>query len=122
MMPIIPRDAANVLHIYLIDIMIIGWICTNKGAVPFPNLDLAVYVCRKHNKLVIIMEPVKGGNLATVNQYNEMRELLQYTDPSQSPASWTRRYAASPEGALPEYLSTANARKIAALANLYGRK
>ena len=89
---------------------------------PFPNLDLAACVCRKHNKPVIIMEPVKGGNLAAVNQYNEMRELLQYTDPSQSPASWALRYAASPESALPDYLSTANARKIAALAKLYGRK
>ena len=57
-------------------------------------------VCRKYNKPMIIMEPVKGGNLATVDQHTEIRELFQHADPSQSPASWALRYAASLDGVL----------------------
>ena len=48
-------------------------------------------VCRKHNKPVIVMEPVKGGSL--VNLPQEAAELL--TDYSQ--AGYALRFAASPE-------------------------
>ena len=45
-------------------------------------------VCRKHNKPVIVMEPVKGGSL--VNLPPKALELL----PKGSPASYAIRYAA----------------------------
>ena len=53
-------------------------------------------VSRKHGKPVIIMEPVKGGNLA--NPPKEVRDLFESVDPKASPASWAIRYAASLDG------------------------
>ncbi len=52
-------------------------------------------VCRKHNKPVIVMEPVKGGSLVNIPDeakkiYNELGEL--------SPASYAIRFAASFDG------------------------
>ena len=49
-------------------------------------------VCRKHNKPVIVMEPVKGGSL--VNLPAEAKALL----PDGSPASYAIRFAAGFEG------------------------
>lgn len=49
-------------------------------------------VCRKHNKPVLIMEPVKGGSLA--NLPAEAAALL----PGGSPASYAVRFAAGFEG------------------------
>ncbi len=53
-------------------------------------------VARKHGKSVIIMEPVKGGALATLNA--DARAALEAARPGSSPASWAMRYAASLEG------------------------
>lgn len=53
-------------------------------------------VARKHGKPVIIMEPVKGGNLAAPPQ--SVRELFEKVNPGASPSSWAIRYAASLEG------------------------
>ncbi len=53
---------------------------------------LCYEVCRKHNKPVWVMEPVKGGTL--VNLPKEALELLT----NGSPASYAIRYAASFEG------------------------
>lgn len=50
-------------------------------------------VCTKHNKPVIVMEPIKGGILANVPQRAE--EIFKNYDPEMSAASWAIRYAAS---------------------------
>ena len=55
-------------------------------------------VARKHGKPVVIMEPVKGGNLA--NPPKDVRELFQKANPAASPASWAIRFAASLDGIL----------------------
>lgn len=55
-------------------------------------------VARKHNKPVVIMEPIKGGTLA--DPPSRVRQLLTEADPKVSPASWAVRYAASLEGIL----------------------
>lgn len=55
-------------------------------------------VARKHNKPVIIMEPVKGGNLA--NPHKEVAEVFQSFNKEASLASWAVRYAASLEGVI----------------------
>ena len=52
-------------------------------------------VCRKHNKPIIIMEPVKGGNLVNLPEeakriYEDLREM--------SPASYALRFAAGFDG------------------------
>ncbi len=55
-------------------------------------------VARKHNKPVIIMEPVKGGALA--NLPPQAAALLHQANPNVSPASWALRFAASLEGVI----------------------
>ena len=50
----------------------------------------------KHGKPVIIMEPVKGGNLVTMTP--EVQKTFKEANPDASIASWAVRYAASREG------------------------
>ena len=52
-------------------------------------------VCVRHNKPVIIMEPVKGGTLVNVGP--EIEKIFKSCNPSASTASWAIRFAASPE-------------------------
>ena len=51
---------------------------------------------RRHNKPVIIMEPVKGGMLATPPE--TVAKVLRDAEPSASCASWALRFAADLEG------------------------
>lgn len=53
-------------------------------------------VARKHGKPVIIMEPVKGGMLATPPA--SVGKILKNAEPESSAASWAVRFAASLEG------------------------
>lgn len=53
-------------------------------------------IARKHNKPIIVMEPVKGGVLA--NPPKKVQEALKESDPNASLASWAIRYVASLEG------------------------
>lgn len=53
-------------------------------------------VARKYNKPVIIMEPVKGGMLATPPE--SVKEILKKAEPESSVASWAIRFAANLEG------------------------
>ena len=55
-------------------------------------------VARKFNKPVIIMEPVKGGNLATPPA--SVEKILKDADPTASCASWAVRFAADLEGVI----------------------
>lgn len=48
-------------------------------------------VCVKYQKPVIVMEPIKGGSLATLTP--ELRDMLHQINPDASPASWAMRYA-----------------------------
>lgn len=52
-------------------------------------------VCRKHNKPIIVMEPVKGGHL--VNLPDKAKEVFSALG-NMSPASYAIRFAASFEG------------------------
>ncbi len=55
-------------------------------------------VARKHGKPVIIMEPVKGGLLATPPQ--PVEDILKAANPTASLASWAIRFAASLDGVI----------------------
>ncbi|GEM_PF-54345 len=59
---------------------------------------LCYEVCRKHNKPVVVMEPVKGGMLA--NPPAPVKEIFNQADPHASPASWAIRFVASKPGIL----------------------
>lgn len=50
-------------------------------------------VCVKHNKPVIVMEPVKGGSLARIPENAET--LFKAANPEMSISSWAIRFAAS---------------------------
>lgn len=50
-------------------------------------------VCAKHGKPVIVMEPVKGGTLASLPE--EAARIFEAADPDVSPSSWAIRFAAS---------------------------
>lgn len=59
----------------------------------------AVYeVARKHNKPIIVMEPVKGGALA--NPPLEVQKIFKEVNPDASYASWAIRFVASLDGIL----------------------
>ena len=51
---------------------------------------------RKHNKPIIVMEPVKGGTLA--NPPKQVADLLHEANPDASCASWAIRFVASLPG------------------------
>lgn len=53
-------------------------------------------VARKHGKPVVIMEPVKGGMLATPPQ--SVADIFKAAEPDSSVASWAVRFAAGLEG------------------------
>ena len=55
-------------------------------------------VARKHNKDIIVMEPVKGGLLA--DPHPLVREVFSSSDPNASPASWAIRFASSLDGVM----------------------
>lgn len=55
-------------------------------------------VARKHGKPIIIMEPVKGGSLASLRE--DVGKDLKEARPEASYASWALRFAASHEGLL----------------------
>ena len=55
-------------------------------------------VARKYGKPVVIMEPVKGGMLATPPE--SVAEVFRKADPNASCASWAIRFAASLEGVI----------------------
>lgn len=53
-------------------------------------------IARKHGKPVIIMEPVKGGMLATPPK--PVEDILKAAEPASLPAYWAVRFAADLEG------------------------
>ncbi len=55
-------------------------------------------ICVKHNKPIVIMEPVKGGTLA--NPPQSVLDEFRKADPEVSAASWAVRYCASLPGVM----------------------
>ena len=55
-------------------------------------------VARKHGKPVVIMEPVKGGNLAA--PHKSVEEVFKKANPDASCASWAVKFAADLEGVI----------------------
>ena len=59
---------------------------------------LCYEMCRKYDKPVVIMEPVKGGLLA--NPPKPVEEIFKAADPDMSCSSWAVRFAADLPGVL----------------------
>lgn len=57
---------------------------------------LCYEIARKHNKPIIVMEPVRGGALAVLGP--ELQAIFKEANPSMSIASWAVRYVASLDG------------------------
>ena len=55
-------------------------------------------MARKHGKPIVIMEPVKGGMLATPPK--SVEEIMKAAEPESSAASWAIRFAANLEGVI----------------------
>lgn len=55
-------------------------------------------VARKHNKPIIIMEPVKGGTLANVS--DTVKDMFKNIHHDWSPAQWALKFAAGLEGVM----------------------
>lgn len=53
-------------------------------------------IARKHQKSIVVMEPIKGGTLASPPE--SVREILHNANPDMSIASWAVRYVASLDG------------------------
>ena len=66
----------------------------NPGVASKTNLE----ICRRHNKLVTVMEPVKGGILA--DPYPSIKEIFDRENNGLSYASWALRFVASKKGIL----------------------
>ena len=62
------------------------------------SLEVSYEVARKYDKPVIIMEPVKGGMLATPPE--SVVKVLKDAEPESSAASWAVRFAANLEGVI----------------------
>ena len=65
---------------------------------PNVNSGKLYEICRRHNKPIVVMEPVKGGTLA--NPPLTVRKILNEANPDVSLASWAIRYVASKPGIL----------------------
>lgn len=66
----------------------------NPGVASRTNYE----ICQKHNKPVIVMEPVKGGILA--DPIDEVKKVFDNENKEASYASWAIRYVASKENIL----------------------
>lgn len=107
------KEMGRVKHIgfsYHDDPELLEEILTNHPEVEFVQLQInyidwdspgiqskkCLEVARKHNKPVIVMEPVKGGTLAKLPEAAET--MLKDYDDKLSIPSWAVRFAASQEG------------------------
>ncbi len=65
---------------------------------PFVESRECYEIARKHNKPIIVMEPVKGGTLVKLPP--KPREIIRNASKKASPASWAIRFCASLEGVM----------------------
>ncbi len=93
------HDTADVLDKILTDHPEVDFVQLQINYLDWKNSAIQSEKCYnvacKHNKKVIVMEPVKGGTLANLPQNAE--KILKKYSPDNSVASWAIRYCASLE-------------------------
>lgn len=67
-------------------------------------------VARKHHKPIIVMEPIKGGTLASFS--DDIERIYKDYAPQKSIASWALRYVASLEGVMTILSGMSNAQQM----------
>lgn len=67
-------------------------------------------VARKHHKPIIVMEPVKGGTLASFS--DDIEKIYKDYAPQKSIASWAMRYVASLDGVMTILSGMSNAQQM----------
>ena len=67
-------------------------------------------VARKHHKPIVVMEPVKGGTLASFS--DDIEKIYKDYAPQKSIASWALRYVASLEGVMTILSGMSNAQQM----------
>ena len=67
-------------------------------------------VARKHHKPIIVMEPVKGGTLASFS--DDIERIYKDYAPQKSIASWAMRYVASLDGVMTILSGMSNAQQM----------
>lgn len=65
---------------------------------PTVQSRLCYEVARKHQKDIIVMEPIKGGVLAAVPE--QAKALMACADPNRTPAQWALQFAANLDGVI----------------------
>ena len=94
------HDTADILDKFLTDHPDMEFVQLQINYLDWENESIQSRACyevaRKHNMPIIIMEPVKGGNLA--NPPESIVEILKKANATASPSSWAIRFAASLPG------------------------
>ena len=94
------HDTADVLDRILTDHPTVDFVQLQLNYLDWEDRNIQSRLChevaRKHSKPVIVMEPLKGGTLASVPP--EVEALFRTRRPELSVASWGIRFAASQEG------------------------
>ena len=94
------HDTADVLDKFLTDHPDMEFVQLQINYLDWENESIQSRACyevaRKHGMPIIVMEPVKGGNLA--NPPESITEILRAADATASPSSWAIRFAASLPG------------------------
>ena len=67
-------------------------------------------VARKHHKPIIVMEPIKGGTLASFS--DDIEKIYKDYAPQKSIASWAMRYVASLDGVMTILSGMSNAQQM----------
>ena len=67
-------------------------------------------VARKHHKPIIVMEPIKGGTLASFS--DDIERIYKDYAPQKSIASWAMRYVASLDGVMTILSGMSNAQQM----------